>query len=255
MRRSGCLAINADIGIASPEACLVQMANVLEVVELTGIMHELCGFYSPSSISESGLISRDPLTDAKKLEAVASRLSGTHGIKKFLRALSCLRGPSRSPMETALTLCLSMPKLLGGYGLSGMCLNTKTSLDSFSRKASGIDELEPDILFADQKLCIEYDGKSFHSGRDAVQRDARRGNFLTLNGYDVITIGASQLLHADNMHKTALLIARRLGKRIRIEDMSEFRRRRDILRYLVLSRNSILRNQQVNQNKLMVRRR
>ncbi len=246
--------INQDIGISSPETCLVQSASCLNLIELIGLTHEFCGYYSPSQILENGLFKRNPLTDARKLERASEQLAGTHGIKAFNRALSYFKGPSRSPMETALALCISLPLNLGGYAFSDLVLNAKAPLDVFTRQSSRVAELEPDILFPTQGLCIEYDGRAFHEGTDAVKRDVRRINSLISSNYKVLTLTSSQLFDYREMHKFALSVAHALGRRIRVSDKAAFDQKRYKLRRLVLSSDSVLKNQQLNQAVLAYRK-
>lgn len=250
MLKSPVLSIAGNVGLSSPEGCLLQIAGCVELPELIGLMHEFCGFYSPAE----RLIQRDPLTSLTKLTRASKRLAGTRGAKKFCRALAYVRGPSRSPMETALALFLSLPYSMGGYSFSDLQLNSKEPLDSFSRRNTGVKTLEPDILFPSCNLCIEYDGRSFHEGQDAVRRDARRINLLTLNGYTVITLVSSQLMSCKDMHETALAIARVMGKRLQIRDQSRFIRERSRLRGLLLGSENILRTQKVDQKMLAERK-
>ncbi len=234
------LRIDDNLEIVSPELCLIQIANVFTIAELIGLMHEFCGFYSPT---ESGLISRPPLTSVDRLASAAKKFTGSHGIKQFSRAVSYVKGPSRSPMETALSLCLSLPHFMGGYSLSDLELNAKVSIKP--EASSKVRELEPDILFRNSRLCVEYDGRAFHEGSDAVKRDVVRTNALMTSGYKVITLTASQVMNCSLMHNQALSIARMANKRLRIRDIKTFVRQRDLLRKQVLSPQSILKNSSI----------
>lgn len=50
-----------------------------------------------------------------------------------------------------------------------------------------------DILWPEERLILEYDGKRFHGTDDRVSRDARRKDALLLAGYDLVTMTGSQL--------------------------------------------------------------
>ena len=233
--------ISEDLGIVSPELCLLQVANIFSLVELIGLMHEFCGFYSPSGLTENGLVSRDPLTSVERIAAAASKFKGLHGVRELSRAVRYVKGPSRSPMETALAMCLSLPYMLGGYSISDLELNSKVQLDVPLNDSRVLKVLEPDILFRDSKLCVEYDGRAFHEGTDAVRRDVGRANALSLSGYDVVTLTASQVMSCSQFHKEAMSIARKVGKRVRIRDINGFAARRADLRRQVLGSQSVLR--------------
>ncbi len=233
--RKSLYTIDGELGIVSPEMCLLQIAKSFHPVEIAGLMHEFCGYYSPSSLS-GGLVNREPLTNMERLANAANRFEGMHGIRTFKRASRFVKGPSRSPMETALALLLSLPYSLGGYSFSDLELNSKVEVQHPS-----IKELEPDILFRNSGLCIEYDGRAFHEGAVAVKRDVARVNVLTLAGYDVITLDASQVMRCDAMHAAAISIAKAMGKRLRIDDYRAFSRKRAYLRRMLLNPQGVVR--------------
>ncbi len=240
--RKSFYSIDGDLGVVSPELCLIQIANVFSLVELIGIMHEFCGYYSPVSPADGGMIVRSPLTTPERLSRAAKRFAGFRGIKAFSRAIQYVRGPSRSPMETALCLCMSLPYSLGGYSLSNIELNSKVAVEASSDRRQRTLVLEPDLLFRKEMVCVEYDGKAFHEGVDAVKRDVLRVNALVESGYDVVTLTASQVASIYQMHDVAVSVARMIGKRMRCGESEGFARNRYDLRKRVLGSQSILRN-------------
>ena len=50
-----------------------------------------------------------------------------------------------------------------------------------------------DLAWPDERVALEVDGYRFHSGRDAFDRDRRRGNALLLAGWNVLHTTAGEL--------------------------------------------------------------
>lgn len=107
-------------------------------------------------------------------------------------------GGSASPMETALSLMLTMPVELGGFGIQKPLLNVAVDTSVLDDALRGCDSVTPDMLWPDRKVALEYDSSEFHARKGARQaeRDAARSNTLSLMGYRVLratTRGVSSL--------------------------------------------------------------
>ena len=61
--------------------------------------------------------------------------------------------------------------------------------------ASGVPKAELDFAFPDLRLCIEVDGRAAHSGARAFDRDRRRQNDLSLDGWLVLRFTWSQIVN------------------------------------------------------------
>ena len=63
------------------------------------------------------------------------------------------------------------------------------------RDQRGRPRAELDFAFPDLHLCIEIDGREAHSGTTAFERDRRRQNALSLDGWTVLRFTWHQLVH------------------------------------------------------------
>ncbi|MCL2632516.1 MAG: hypothetical protein FWD45_05480 [Coriobacteriia bacterium] len=130
--------------VSSPEFCFFQMASRLSLVKLIELGYEFCGVYSLVAEKDAGRLASDdntagesldnssmgfytrhPLTSVRKLKAYVSHMSNAHGQKKAARAVRFIIDGSASPMETILSMLLTLPKKLGGYGLPKPSLNAQ----------------------------------------------------------------------------------------------------------------------------------
>ncbi len=58
-----------------------------------------------------------------------------------------------------------------------------------------LDPYEPDFLWRDERVIVEFDSWQFHSGRRAFEADRRRDADLAARGYTVIRVTWRQLAH------------------------------------------------------------
>lgn len=217
--------------VSVPEFCFLQMASLLPIEKLIAFGFELCGSYARSS--QGTLFGTRPLTTPRKLAEFLSRATGFHGIKQAKRALRYILPRSASPMETALTMQLCLPYLLGGYGLPKPKLNKRIDLPSNARKQAHSSFYVCDLYWENEALAIEYDSDFAHAGINKTVQDALRRSILTGVGISVLSVTWAQVLDADALNKIAHIIANNTGKRLRCNDPS-FPCRRQRLRSLVL---------------------
>ncbi len=229
--------------IVSPELTLIQIAPLFTTAELSGIICEFCGLFTINDAIGNHLAKRAPLTTIAKISTFADRARGLQGVIALKKALPYALDNSRSPMETAAALLLSMPYRQGGFGLSGAVLNTRTKLPASQALIAGVDSLEPDILWLPAKTCIEYDSTEFHSGEGRIANDARRKNALIASGFNVVTLTASQLYSLSEMSKVAKQAASLMKRRIRIKNQDLFKIVHASTRFDLLCEQSVLRNQ------------
>lgn len=72
-----------------------------------------------------------------------------------------------------------------------------------------------DIAFTSLKLAVEIDGPSYHSSREAVERDRRRDLILTLAGWKVVRFSASMVAEdswIESVHRVIAIRNRELGR-------------------------------------------
>lgn len=237
--RGSVYCISDGVHIVSPELVLLQIASLVSVVELAGLMTEFCGHYSPAEFEHFGLVNRHPLTTLAKLKTFGEKAAHYNGLEKFRQAVSYAFDQSRSPMETGLALLLSLPPRFGGYSLGQLELNKRIKLKEPDREALGVDELCPDICWPARKVCIEYDSTDFHASAERVVNDARRKNAFVAADYRLMTFTKAQLQSWNKTDTLAFQLSKYLGKRI---DFTA-EKNRGVLRRQLFSIHSVLKQQ------------
>lgn len=208
--------------LSSPEFLYLQMANVLDDLELALLGCELCGLYGYRG---EELTRRASLTTRAAIGTFLKTRQGARGIERARRVLPLLVERSRSPMETVLALRLSLPRKRGGFGISQPLLNHPISLGASLAGSRGVVELSPDLSWPEHKLAVEYDSDLHHSDGASIVRDSRRRFALEELGYTVITVTSGQMRSFQEFDAIARRIARITGKRLRDEREAEKARR------------------------------
>ena len=141
-----------------------------------------------------------------------------YGRTDAMRSLRFLIDGSASPMETILTMLLTLPYKLGGYGFPKPQLNyrievsdkvTSTKIKPTSRPAFYCD-----LYWPDKKVAVEYDSDEYHSGALRIEKDAIRRNALESVGVRMITVSRRQLTDAAKMREVSEALSRLLSKRL-----------------------------------------
>ncbi|MCL1896009.1 MAG: hypothetical protein FWG03_05625 [Clostridiales bacterium] len=224
----GCF-INIDDGlvVSSPEFCFLQMASLLPLAGLIVLGYEMCGTYSmpvagDMTVPERGFYKRRPLTSVKKIEAFLGRMAGAKGHQNATKALRYILEGSASPMETKLSIILTLPYKLGGFGFSKPVLNWRVAPSKTGKRFSGKESYVCDLFWPDHDLAVEYDSALFHSGQGQYVDDAMKRAELLKKGITVITVTKQQLYSRKEFETIAAAIAKSLGKRLRYENKPGF---------------------------------
>lgn len=213
--------VEEGVAVASPALSFLQMAESLSIEALAVAGMELCGRYAVDR--EGVIVSRHPLTSVSYLKRFVDRAQGMRGVKKARRALRFVMDDSASPMETSLALLLSMPRLLGGYGLPQPVMNARIDAVE-SAESMAVLRGEPrffrgDLCWPRAKLCVEYDSDAYHTGSERIAHDSWRRTELHLAGFTVVTITKKQLYDVFLLDRVVRLLAKQLGVRVRGEDV------------------------------------
>ena len=198
--------------VCSPELCFVQMATLWNLPKLIELGFELCGAYD---LSDNSYRTCAPLTSVEKLTAYANSLDKTHGKRKAIKALRYVANGSASSRETILTMLLTLPYRMGGYGLKQPLLNHRIDLGRRERRIAGKNYLVCDLYWPEAKLDVEYDSRLHHAGEAEQEKDSARRTALAYAGILVITVSSDQLHTRSEMDKVAHAMAKRLGTRCR----------------------------------------
>ena len=208
--------VDSKLAVSSPELCFVQMASELSLIELIALGYEFCGSYRLEENNRQGRGFRDdlPLTSVAKLEAYLSRVAGLKGSKNARRALRYITDGSASPMESALTMMLTLPYKLGGYGLPMPLLNCPVQVTKDASKTTRKAKLYCDLYWPEEQVDVEYDSDAYHANPSRIAKDAIRRNALTSAGVTVITLSRMQINNTAELHRVAVDLSKLLGKRL-----------------------------------------
>ncbi|WP_294439018.1 hypothetical protein [uncultured Slackia sp.] len=178
------------------------------------------------TIKDWGFYNRENrLTSCKRIASFADSVPGAHGLGKLRTVLKYVLDNSASPMETALALMVTGPARIGGMGFKGATLNHRVNTIHGERRI--------DLLWAEQKFGLEYQGFDSHEGWTNRVKDDRRRNAIAAEGIDIASVYYQDL--ASPFHFDALIsnIARIMGKRVRITT-KDHRYKQMLLRKAVL---------------------
>ena len=191
---------NIPVYIACPEYCFLNAASHLSFLELIQLGYTLCSGYVQAD-NQYGQRSRCPLTCVQSVSDYLNRCSGFPGIKNARRALQYIKDGSNSPMETKISMALTLPVSSGGFGMPGHQLNKPAQLSSKGYEYLGY-ECICDFLWTERKIVVEYDSKLTHLSPDQHARDKRRLTALTISGYKVFTITSDFLRNFSTFQQT-----------------------------------------------------
>ena len=220
--------------VASPELCYLQLAEQLSLIELVKLGMELCGSYSLAvDETKGGFINRPPLTTVSKLATYIERFSGKHGRRLATQALQYLADNSASPMETKLTMLLTLPYRLGGYRFPMPTLNARIVPTKTSKLSASKSHYFCDLYWPNFSLAVEYDSDSFHTGAERIADDSKRRNSLSALGITVITVTNRQMSGITEFRNVARHIASFMGRRLFGTHKPEFNLAQQKLRLLL----------------------
>ncbi len=203
----------------TPEFLLLRLAVAMPLFPLLDVLYELCGSYATGLWGCEASNRCQPLTTRATLDGFLTKAAGSLGVKPLRRVLPYLADGSGSPMETALVLLLCLPLRWGGYGLPLPLLNPELSADAPIGSAGAPRRLFPDLFWPTSGVALEYDGRPFHLGSEATQRDYRRANEFQAQGISIDVLTAREVFDVEQFDIAARRIARKLGIRLRAESL------------------------------------
>ena len=235
----GCfIRIDDGLFVSSPEFCFLQMASLLPLAGLIELGYELCGTYSlpaagDPNVPERGFHIRRPLTGTRRLTAFLDRMPGANGHQNAVKAVRYILEGSASPMETKLSIILTLPYRLGGFGFPTPELNFRVVPSKTDKKFSSKESYVCDLFWPDHDLAVEYDSVLFHAGQGQIANDSKKKNVLVMMDVTVISVTKQQLYSLGEFWKTAGAIAKCLGKRLKCDKPDFVAAHRDLHRQLL----------------------
>ncbi len=190
--------------LSTPEAAFLQAASAMDLIKLIVIGYELCGTYTELPNGNRELA---PRMTCASLQRYLDQASGAYGIKKARKALGYMLDRSASPMETRLALLLSLPVLLGGYGLPQPQLNCPLAIDNAT--------MHVDLYWHSARFALEYDSNLHHAGAEKLNSDSIRRTRIENASAHVLSVSWDQVRDARLFDVLAHTVAARIGHRIR----------------------------------------
>jgi hypothetical protein len=194
--------------MASPPLLFLQMAGELDIHRLILLGLQLCA-HPPGRLAEA-------ITTVSRLTAFAEKCHGHQGRRKALRALRYVQDGSASPMESLAFMLLTLPHMLGGYGLHGAAFNQEIPLTPEARRRLGQQRCFADLYYRQARLALEYDSFAHHHTPTEQGRDLVRASVLERLGIEVMRFGTIQLYERTATEELARNVAARLGRRLRV---------------------------------------
>lgn len=210
--------------IASPELVFLELANELDFHQLILLGIQMCS-HPPGEPSKA-------VSSKKKLEAFIKKTSRHYGYRNAMRAVKYIEDGSASIMESIVFLILTLPNLLGGFGLNGACFNNEIYLNHDAAQRLGQNRCFVDLYYSEARLAIEYDSFTHHNSAAAQGKDLSRATALERQGIDTMRLGTTMFYNKKEFDEFILNLASRLGKRIRIRT-NKFEKEHNNLRSLM----------------------
>jgi very-short-patch-repair endonuclease len=195
----------ARVPVVEPELLWVRAARFLELEDLVVLGDRL-------TRREGAASSR------ARLGRALARAGQRRGVVRARQALEWVAERTDSAMESLVRLRLVWPRRWGGYGLGVRpAVNARIELAKAERAALGRRFLLADLLWAEARVAVEYDGEAAHFAGDSARwaYDVRRETVLREKGYRVFRVSKGNFFEPRNFDAVARQIFRALGCRFR----------------------------------------
>jgi hypothetical protein len=226
--------ISEDVLVVSPELALLQVGAQKSIPEIVKLACELnssfsinhsfvCGINNLSSDNDAdgltnAIISKEPVSNFNKMGEFVSSVANVGGVKKFRRAIKYVpNGSAASPMEISLALLLSLPSGYGGFGLPKPEFNGDVLFGNEAASVYGHSKCVCDLLWANEKVDVEYNSDAMHANPTQMLRDSERALALECDGYRVVSVTKQQLFDRVRAKHIACQVGKMLGRRVRIQ--------------------------------------
>lgn len=226
--------VREDVFVCPVELAFVQVASDLAFLELVRLGFELCGTYSIDRRATGGFFQRETPTTPQRMLQFLNGNPSLKGAEKARRALRYVAGNAASPAEARLAMSLTLPLMYGGLGLPKAQLNYSLPLGTYAQRATGRHYFLCDMFWPESNVAVEYDSDLAHTGSQRIAHDSARRNALSYIDVNVITVTRAEYQSRDDFNRVARIVAKRLGRRIRIRDV-RFNERQIHLRKMLAS--------------------
>lgn len=225
--------LERGIEICKMPVVFVQLATMLNEVELAEIAYEMTGTYGLSPDDEPGFCSGlAPLLDVSDLKSYAksAKLLRIRGAARACAALELVTEGSNSPRESDIAIFFRQTRAKGGIGLSGFSLNEAIHLPKKLAAEMGQKVTIPDFSWPNGTL-VEYDSDEYHNTPAGRARDEKKRRAYQAVGLDCLTLTNDILKSNEKLNHFVEDLERSLGIRRRppseamLQKRSDFRER------------------------------
>lgn len=228
--------LDSGVYLAGIELCAFQAVRTMDEYELIEYYFELCSLYSmPEDPAEDYRELREPRTTVRKLKDYFLSLpDACRGRSKALRALRSVRDGSRSPMETGMTMAITVRVGLGGIQVRDLSMNYRVAIDEEARGLTRRKEIIFDAYIKRGRQDVEYQGARHNEELQSAIGNERR-HVLQKMGYKIVEINEQQLFDREAFQRVMRTISENAGIRTgnRPDDFEE---RQERLRQFVIRR-------------------
>ena len=221
-----------EVYVASPELCFLQMCQVLPRIDCIELAYELCGVYMTGPEFEDGFADQPAVTSVAKLQEYLARVESIPGAQRAYGATRYALDGARSPQEAALSMTLSLPTRLGGYGIPAPQLNHTLQVPhALQNRYTRRSEIECDLYWPG--LDVEYNSDQDHAQSAQRARDANRAIVLEKMGVQHIQVTRLQMKRSDEFEFIVRKIRDHLGLRHRAVPAQRRAQRQRLRSYLM----------------------
>lgn len=184
--------LSPGVLVTSPAFCCLLRAARESVPRVAALEMECLGLYGCMPTSR-GFLDRGPLLDTDQLRDYLADADGLPGVKKARASLRWAAERSRSPLETRVTIILTLPRRLGGYGLPSPELNVRIYPTVEELPISQFPVYEVDLAWVGKRVVVECDSYANHLSPWQLDHDAKKRNSLKAMGWKVTSVTNDQL--------------------------------------------------------------
>ena len=234
--KTGFIELDESIYIVSPELCYLLAAKDMNIPELVVFATNLCGIYVLDSKEELGQRSRVPITNVAIIKKFLDKVERVPGLNRARMAIQYALDRSNSPMESRIDVLYSLPFYHGGYAVLPPKLNDNVMLCAAGKEIMGRDYCCCDMVWAEQKVVVEYDSNLVHLNKKQFNYDKRKATALQLSGYTVINVTKENLRNFEAIEESGRLLRRVLGMRPMNDRLKKYRdKRQKMIPYILNS--------------------
>ncbi|MDD5806146.1 MAG: hypothetical protein PUD02_02245 [Eggerthellales bacterium] len=209
--RPSFLQIGDDLHVSTPEACFLQLAGILDAIDLIIAGMELCGQYVIDT--KTGALRRsNPITTPEKILDYLNSCSHVRGLPLAKRALKHVVAGAQSPKEIELCMRLCLPRRMGGLGVPKPEFNPEIRISPRNLPSQDALTLRPDLFWSPIKYGVEYDSKLEHFNEKAAENDSQRRALFSMAGYSIDSVLPNQLYRIEKLQVIAIIVKKMYRK-------------------------------------------